>query len=865
MTTYDALILAETGLKLYLKLQETSGTTATDASGNGYNGTYTASGITYSNVGAIIGENDLAIGFNGTTGRIDFTSGYNPTGSAISVETWYLYAASGDLSGFPRMVGNSYSDTTFKGFQLLLDPTAGEVFSVGNGTVNASASGTSVPVINVWHHVVGTWDGTTIKIYLDNSLVNSTSLSGSVQTSPNQISVGRLIDFDSNYFKGQQDRLAIYNVALTAAQVDKHYKQGRSALFTVQGNGTLTSTGKLSYLGASVLAGQGTLVTTTTVKDAGASTLAGTGTLTATGKLSYLGASTLAGTGTLTATGISTATLPSATLLGTGTLTAAGVSSFYGASTLAGSGTVTATGVSSFYGASVLGGSGTFVASGILSYLGASTLASTGTLTATPNVQYAGLATFSGQGTMTALGVSSFYGASVLSGSGALGAVPSYVGTTMGSAGFGGSGSLAIVGSVSYPVAQTIIIKQQVVKVYTSAGVFIDVWRDCPFLGYAGAQAPKFAVNNVTSQITLTLPRRFDNYDEGGDTRGRGTVTAGNIVQIWVVDNNTLINGKLVYQGYIDSYTPKIDVSGNESIDVTLTPFDAVLGDVKFIGSQNFGTVATPASYIDPVTMFNWPFSNTNAVTGNPYPYPLTLDGTNATTSGTTYQAQFHNQSLVDWFEFVRTLAPTNWYWRTNLDTKTVTFALAPVTAKHTFIIGKHISQPQYSKNFINLKNYIYLKATGVTSTATGADLTVYGQRSLVIVEPRIIDQTTANRFTAATLAQVDKVDYRSVLTIIDSRGDISGMGYDVETMKIGDTCKIINPTANQGPSLWDTARWDVSPWDYPPTAQINQVVIISALTYKFDSVDIELSTLQPSQDRFLIELADQLTTYSSY
>lgn len=433
----------------------------------------------------------------------------------------------------------------------------------------------------------------------------------------------------------------------------------------------------------------------------------------------------------------------------------------------------------------------------------------------------------------------------------------------------------------------TIINKTQIVKVYNPLGVFLDVWRDCPLLGWqgssSGATAPKFAVNTITSQVTVTLPRRWDNYDEAGDYRGRGTIGAGNVVQFWVMDNSTLPTGKLVFQGYIDAYEPSIDDADHETVQVTLTPSDTTLGDVKFIGTQQFGTAGAPGTYVDPVTMFDWPFNNINAITNQPYTYPLTLNSDNPTTSSTVFQLQFHNQTPAEWFEAVRTVAPQNWFWRTNIavlganpiwdtavwDTdrwaagtgfiaQSVTFQLASTTPKHTFIVGKHINQPQYQKDYTVLKNDIYVKGTAITARATSADVSIYGQRTLVIVEPRIIDQNTANRYATAVLAEQDVVNYRSTITVVDSRGDTTGLGYDIETITQGDTCRISNPYFNAANTLWDGALWDTAVWDFSSTAQINQTVVIASMTYQFDNVVLELSILQPSQDRFLLNLAQQ-------
>lgn len=406
-------------------------------------------------------------------------------------------------------------------------------------------------------------------------------------------------------------------------------------------------------------------------------------------------------------------------------------------------------------------------------------------------------------------------------------------------------------------IAGANVLKEQYVKVYDKNGNFLDLWRDAPLVGQSGFDAPKFAINTLNSQVMITLPRAFDSFDEGGDSIGRGTVAAGNTVQLWVVDNAGIPDGRLVYQGKIDGYAPEIDDDSSEKVVVTITPFDAALGDTTFFGTQNFGTPSAPTTYVDPVSMFNYPFKTTNSITSQPFTSPLTLDPTNPVQSGVTWQSQWHNESASAFFERVRIIAPSNWFWRANAD-KTVSFRQADTLARHTFIIGKHLAKPQFQKYYQNLKNDIIVIGTGCQARVTGADVNVYGQRTEVINEPRIIDSATCTHYAQAVLAQLDQVDYRSTITVVDIRGDASGAGYDIECIQVGDTCKLSDPGRAASASLWDASLWDSSSWDFPPTATINQVVTIAGLTYNFDTVDLELSSLQPSQDRFLIELAQR-------
>lgn len=257
--------------------------------------------------------------------------------------------------------------------------------------------------------------------------------------------------------------------------------------------------------------------------------------------------------------------------------------------------------------------------------------------------------------------------------------------------------------------------KQQLVLVFNSSGAFIDVWRDAPLL--AGV---KFAINSATSPIQVTLPRSFDNYDEGGAPGSRGSIAQGNVVQYWLFGPGLPTGGKLKFQGVIDAYAPEIAESGEERVTVTLTPFDAVVGDHGLLGDQTFGTPGVVGGYVDPVTMFTWWFTNNDPLTGLPYAHPLTLDATNPSSSGNASQYTFANQKLGSIWETIRAMLPANWYWRCNAD-KSVTLNVPPVTAQHQFTLGQHIVAPQYRKDWTPLRNVAQVIGNGLTTALTTA------------------------------------------------------------------------------------------------------------------------------------------------
>lgn len=273
--------------------------------------------------------------------------------------------------------------------------------------------------------------------------------------------------------------------------------------------------------------------------------------------------------------------------------------------------------------------------------------------------------------------------------------------------------------------------KQQMVMVYNSSGQFLDVWRDAPLL--AGV---KFAINSATSPVRVQLPRAFDSFDEAGTAGSRGTIAQGNLVQYWLFGQGLPVGGLLKFQGIIDSYQPQIAESGEESLTVTLTPYDSAVGDSGIVGSVQFGTVGVSGTYVDPVTMFNWWFANVNGVTSHFYSYPLTLNGSNPASSGgvaTTYL--FQNQSLSSIWETIRKMLPANWFWRVNQD-KTVTLNVPPLTAQHEFVLGQHLTAPQYRKDWTKLRNCIQVQGNaGPVVTLTTALATHTNYTSLAVDE----------------------------------------------------------------------------------------------------------------------------------
>jgi hypothetical protein len=201
---------------LYFNFNEGSGNYALDVSGNGNAGTM--HGVSRLENGGC----GRAIFFNGINDYVEIPfSSQNHPSKEITVSLFF-YTDSFE----PQVLISSYEDG---GYRLGFDD--------GNDlwwTINLERRGeVSIPVqhegisLHQWHQVTGTYDGQTLKVYLDGVLRNQLNATGSIHYEYNNYimlgadaGVYNLTDLNCpQYFRGGLDEVRIYPVALTYGQV----------------------------------------------------------------------------------------------------------------------------------------------------------------------------------------------------------------------------------------------------------------------------------------------------------------------------------------------------------------------------------------------------------------------------------------------------------------------------------------------------------------------------------------------------------------------------------------------------------------------------------------------------------------------
>jgi len=224
-TSYSGVVLADNPAG-YWRLGEAYGaTSAADASSDG-----TANTGTYSNAptlgiqGTLPGDSDFAAGFDGAGSYLSVPDAANlkPAG-AFTLEAWLkMSAANGVVLDKPYVAGTSvsYSLSVASGKAKLTIKTSSAIYS---------ATSTSSVNTGAWKYVVGSFDGSNLRIYVNGSLEATTATAGSLQYSTLALQIARYDQTGANYLNGSLDELALYSSALTATQISAHYTAGTDA------------------------------------------------------------------------------------------------------------------------------------------------------------------------------------------------------------------------------------------------------------------------------------------------------------------------------------------------------------------------------------------------------------------------------------------------------------------------------------------------------------------------------------------------------------------------------------------------------------------------------------------------------------
>ena len=197
-----------------------SGSTWTDLAGSGLTTTLFGS-PTYSSA------NGGYLSFAPASSQYGQTSASLSALTRWTVEIWHYYSATNG-SGNPCILSEVWNSTP-------INFTIGSAAFGGNTTLQAAyfnsvwyytASNYSLPSVG-WYQIVGTYDGTNIKLYINNVLTQTQASAGTPASSGLGIRLMRRWDL-GNYWGGRLAIVRIYNRALLASEVTTNYADSKA-------------------------------------------------------------------------------------------------------------------------------------------------------------------------------------------------------------------------------------------------------------------------------------------------------------------------------------------------------------------------------------------------------------------------------------------------------------------------------------------------------------------------------------------------------------------------------------------------------------------------------------------------------------
>ncbi|KRF41857.1 LamG-like jellyroll fold domain-containing protein [Paenibacillus sp. Soil787] len=197
-----------------LKFDETSGTTATDATGSGWNGTLVGGPLWAA------GKSGNAVSFDGTNDYVSLPSSVVSSANTATFAAWVNLSA---VSNWMRIFDFGSGTSTY----MFLSPKNGAngkirfAIKVNNSSEQIIDGQSALPT-GGWHHVAVTLNGATGTLYVDGAQVGSNTtmtLKPSDMGATTQNWIGHSQFSTDPYLNGRVDDFRIYARALTSSEI----------------------------------------------------------------------------------------------------------------------------------------------------------------------------------------------------------------------------------------------------------------------------------------------------------------------------------------------------------------------------------------------------------------------------------------------------------------------------------------------------------------------------------------------------------------------------------------------------------------------------------------------------------------------
>jgi len=121
----------------------------------------------------------------------------------------------------PTRLTGIWRDVIYKGKDnYYLEAESTSARPATKGTLSGPLYGTAALTTNSWTHIAGTYDGATLRLYVNGVQVNSQAQTGPIAVSTSPLQIGG-DTFYGQYFQGTLDEIRVYNRALSTAEIQR--------------------------------------------------------------------------------------------------------------------------------------------------------------------------------------------------------------------------------------------------------------------------------------------------------------------------------------------------------------------------------------------------------------------------------------------------------------------------------------------------------------------------------------------------------------------------------------------------------------------------------------------------------------------
>jgi hypothetical protein len=216
-------IAVDSALLAYWRFDDGAGTVVKDALGRGHDGIILANGSAASPVWTT-GKVGGALALDGHTFvRVPYSRDWDELGAtnAFTVVAWVLRQT--NVTGWSTLVGRQFQRTTWEHFELSFKDDHVVPLSSTQINQNWYCTAPSPTTNGLWTHVAGTYDGTTLRGYVNGIEVCNLAFSTTLTTDDTGVVIGgenNMADQTVNqFFTGIVDELAIYSRAFGASEI----------------------------------------------------------------------------------------------------------------------------------------------------------------------------------------------------------------------------------------------------------------------------------------------------------------------------------------------------------------------------------------------------------------------------------------------------------------------------------------------------------------------------------------------------------------------------------------------------------------------------------------------------------------------